>query len=115
MKGWFICWEPTDIFIVSGLNGITQVVGYDAASLAGWDPQTGRRLWKLIPDYEGDFNVPTPIVVGNKLLVSTENNGTRLYGFDGAGRILPKPLALNEDLAPDTSTPVVCDGLLLGS
>lgn len=102
-------------FILATFDGVSQIVGYDAASLGGWAPQTGRRLWKLIPDYEGDFNVPTPIVVGDRLLVSTENNGTRLYGFDGAGRILPEPLAVNEDLVPDTSTPVVHDGLVLGS
>jgi hypothetical protein len=68
-----------------------------------------------VPEYDGDFNVPTPIVVGDKLLVSTENNGTRLYGFDSADKIIPEPLAVNEDLIPDTSTPVVHDGLVLGS
>jgi len=102
-------------FVLASFSGVEQIVGYDAVSLGGWDPQTGRRLWKLVPQYEGDFNVPTPIVVGDKLLVSTENNGTRLYGFDGKGRIIPEPLAANEDLAPDTSTPAVENGLVLGS
>jgi hypothetical protein len=36
------------------------------------------RLWRLVPAFDGDFNVPTPIAVDGKLLVSTENNGTRL-------------------------------------
>ena len=47
--------------------------------------------------------------------MSTENNGTRLYEFDESGRIKPQPMAVNEDLAPDTSTPVVIDGLVFGS
>jgi len=97
------------------LGGVRQIVGHDAASLGGWDPATGKRLWTLVPPESDDFNVPTPIVVGDKLLVATENNGTRLYGFDTAGRIVPKPVAKSDDLVPDTSTPVVVDGLVFGS
>jgi hypothetical protein len=48
-------------------------------------------------------------------LDSTENNGTRLYGFDPQGRIQPEPLAVNEDLAPDTATPVLYNDLVFGS
>jgi len=102
-------------FIVAKLGGVEQIVGYDAISAGGWDPASGKRLWRLVPPNEGDFNVPTPIVVEGRLLLSTENNGTRLYAFDSRRRILPEPLAVNEDLAPDTSTPVVCGDVLLGS
>jgi len=102
-------------FVLAKLGGVRQIVGYDVASLGGWDPETGKRLWRLVPEFDGDFNVPTPIVVDGKILVSTENNGTRLYGFDDDGRIRPEPLARNEDLAPDTSTPVVADGMVFGS
>jgi len=100
-------------FIVGTFGGVRQIVGYDAESLGGWDPQTGRRLWRLEPE-EGDFNVPTPVNVGGRLLVSTENNRTRLYGFDAQGQIEPKPLAISRDLRPDSSTPVVVDGLVFG-
>ncbi len=102
-------------FILAELGSVRQIVGHDVASLGGWDPETGARLWTLVPEWEGDFNVATPIVVDGHLLVSTENNGTRLYEFDGEGKIVPEPLALNEDLVPDTSTPVVHNGLVLGS
>jgi len=102
-------------FILADFGGVRQIVGYDAISLGGWDPDTGKRLWELIPETEGDFNVPTPIIVGDKLLVSTENNGTRIYAFDEKGKIKPEPVALGEDLAPDTSTPVVLDGMVFGS
>ena len=93
-------------FVLARLGGLEQVVGYDAISLGGWDPETGRRLWRLLPEREGDFNVPTPLVVGDKLLVATENNGARLYAFGPEGKIQPQPLAKNEDLCPDTSSPV---------
>jgi len=102
-------------FILAELGGLRQIVGYDCVSLGGWDPQSGKRLWTLLPEVEGDFNVPTPIAVGGKLLVSTENNGTRLYAFDDQGRIRPEPIAQSEDLAPDTSTPVVHGGLVFGN
>jgi outer membrane protein assembly factor BamB len=90
-------------------GGVAQVVGYDRTTLGGWDIKTGKRLWKLEPPNEGDFNVPTPIQVGDQLLVGTENNATRLYAFDCQGRIVAEPIAVNEDLAPDMSTPVVID------
>ena len=101
-------------FIVATLGGVRQIVGYDATTLGGWDPATGRRLWELRPPEEGDYNVPTPIAIDGKLLVTTENNDTRLYGFDARGRIEPKPLAVNPDLGPDSSTPVVVGGLVFG-
>ncbi|MHC4173215.1 MAG: PhnD/SsuA/transferrin family substrate-binding protein [Planctomycetota bacterium] len=100
--------------ILGTFGNVRQIVGYDAISLGGWDPNSGKRLWELLPKEEGDFNVPTPINVDGKLLVTTENNGTRLYGFNKDGKIQPKPLAHNLDLAPDTSTPVVTDGLVFG-
>jgi outer membrane protein assembly factor BamB len=102
-------------FVLAELGGVRQIVGYDAVSLGGWAPRSGKRLWRLVPEWDGDFNVPTPVVVGRRLLVSTENNGTRLYAFDRQGRILPEPVASSDDLAPDTSTPVVLDGMVFGN
>jgi outer membrane protein assembly factor BamB/ABC-type phosphate/phosphonate transport system substrate-binding protein len=101
-------------FILGTFGTVRQIVGYDAVSLGGWDPNTGQRLWTLLPEIEGDFNVPTPINISGCLLVTTENNGTRLYDFDANGRIIPRPIAQNADLAPDTSTPVVASDLLFG-
>lgn len=95
--------------IVGSFAGVQQIVGHDRTTLGGWEIQTGKRLWTLTPPAKGDFNVPTPIQVGDRLLVGTENNGTRLYAFDPLGRIIPQPVAMNDDLAPDMSTPVVVD------
>lgn len=100
--------------IAGTFGGVRQVVGHDADSLGGWDPATGRRLWRLVPDRPNDFNVPTPVPVGDKLLVSTENNGTRLYAFAPGGPIVPKPVAVHRRLAPDTHTPVVTAGRVFG-
>lgn len=107
-----VLWQaPGDLagfgsLVAARLGGVMQIVGHDRVSLGGWDVQTGRRLWKLVPPIEGDFNVPTPVVVDGRLLVTTENNGTRLYAFEDGGRIVPEPVARNDALSPDMSTPV---------
>jgi len=100
--------------ITMTVRGREQIIGHDAVSLGGWDPATGARLWTVTPERPNDFNVPTPIAVEDKLLVCTENNGARLYEFDDAGKLRPKPIAVNRKLAPDTHTPVVTAGRVFG-
>ena len=95
-------------------GGVRQIVGYDEKTLGGWDPATGKRLWTLVPPVSGDFNVPTPIDAGGKLVLASENNGTRIYDFDPGGSIRRQPIAANEDLSPDSSTPVLVGGRLFG-
>jgi outer membrane protein assembly factor BamB len=102
-------------FICGDFGGRRQIVGYDRQSLGGWDVKTGQRLWRLVPPMEGDFNVPTPIAVAEGVLVSTENNGTRLYRFDESGRIVPRPASEFAGLAPDAATPVVTRGRVFGA
>ncbi|MEI6072276.1 MAG: PQQ-binding-like beta-propeller repeat protein [Verrucomicrobiae bacterium] len=102
-------------FICGEFGGRRQIVGYDQHSLGGWEVKTGARLWQLIPSTEGDFNVTTPVAMDGKLIVSTENNGTRLYGFDDSGKIIPQPLGDYAGLSPDTATPVVTGGRVFGA
>jgi hypothetical protein len=101
--------------IPAHLGGRQQIVGHDSDSLGGWDPETGRRLWRLTPPLPNDFNVPTPLQVGDMLLVSTENNGTRLYTFNDEGVIRPEPWATTQRLKPDVTSPVLMDGLIWGA
>ena len=83
-------------------------------SARGWDIASGKQLWRLAPTRPNDFNVTTPIVFGEMLVVATENNGTRLYRFDKDGIIVPRPVAVNDELAPDTHTPVALGTRLFG-
>jgi len=103
--------------ILNNFRGQRQVVGYDAESLGGWDVITGARIWKVVPEKKGDYNVPTPIALADRLLVATENNSTRLFRFNGKGyrgevRIVEKPEHSFDDLAPDMITPVAYDGMI---
>jgi len=58
--------------------------------------------------------VGTPVNVNGKLLVATDNNKTRLYGFTATGLLIPKPLAVNAEFAPDMGTPVFSNGRIFG-
>jgi outer membrane protein assembly factor BamB len=101
-------------FLAARLGGRLQVVGHDSQSLGGWDVATGRRLWQIPMGISREFGVPTPIVVGDRLVVSSENQGTRLYGCRPDGKIDPHPQAINPDLAPDCHTPVAVGDRLFG-
>jgi outer membrane protein assembly factor BamB len=102
-------------FIVASLGGKSQLVGYDADSLGGWDAARGTRLWKIMPVLGGDFNVPTPIRLDEKrLFVCTENNGARIYEFDDGGLPAQTPIATCDQLNPDSHTPVASGGRIYG-
>jgi outer membrane protein assembly factor BamB len=101
-------------FIAATLGERLQLVGHDETTLGGWDAATGKRLWTVTPENLNDFNVPTPVIYRGSLIVSTENNGTRLFRFGGDGKIENRPVAVCEDLAPDTHTPVVVGDRLFG-
>jgi len=101
-------------FVDAKLGGVRQLVGYDSTTAGGWDIATGKRLWELVPEEEGDFNVPTPIVIGKQLYLTSENNGSRLYDFDDQGKIVTQHTAHHWDLAPDTATPVVVENRIYG-
>ncbi len=95
-------------------GGKRQLLGYDVDSMRGWDPETGRCLWTMPPLQTRDFNVPTPLKFGEQITLSTENNGTRLHAFNADGTVRPRPIAQNDVLNPEISTPIIVNGLLFG-
>ncbi len=95
-------------------GGKVQIVGFDDETLGGWDVATGQRLWTLKLPRTSPFNVPTPVAVGERLLICHENLGTALFAFDGAGKIIAKPVATFRPLAPDSHTPVVVGDRVFG-
>lgn len=106
---WKTAGEPAAFasFVMGRLQGRRQLIGFDKVSCGGWDPATGERLWTYVPRVQGDFNVPTPILIGDQLLLASENNATRLVGFaDGK----PVVQAQFTKLRPDMHTPVMTAG-----
>ena len=100
-------------FIVGQIGQQPQLIGYDESSLGGWNLK-GERIWTMIPPVSGDFNVPTPLQIGERLFVTTENNFSRLFTFDARQRIVEKPQATFEPLGPDTASPVAVGDLICG-
>jgi len=96
------------------LGGRWQIVGHESAGLCGWSPEDGRLLWRVVPPEPHDFNVPTPMRVGELLAAATENNGFRLYGFEGGGIIRPDPVARCEAFSPQMATPILAGGRVWG-
>src|SRR5205085_1445939 len=54
------------------------------------------------------------IVHNGRIVVTTENNGTRLYRFRPGGTIDPTPAGQYQPLNPDTHTPVAVGNRLFG-
>ncbi len=94
-------------FILAQIADKPQLIGLDSETLGGWDLVSGARLWELKPNRNGEFQVPTPVLSAQNLLVFGENNGARLYRFLEAGEIDPQPVAQNPHCIPDTHTPVI--------
>lgn len=94
-------------FNIGTLGSVRQIVGHDAKSIGGWDVNSGKRLWTIVPAAGGDFNVPTPIIWNDQLIVVTENNGCRLFRFNGDGKAIEQPAAVYSKLRSDMCTPVV--------
>ena len=94
-------------FVFGELGGRWQIIGYDSASLGGWDPSTGKRLWQHVPNEGADFNVTTPLIHEGQVLLATENNATRLHRLLKNGLLDDKPVMVNASLAPDTCSPVI--------
>jgi outer membrane protein assembly factor BamB len=97
-------------------GGRDLAIGFDDKILGAWDLKTGQSEWTLTPEFSGDFNVPTPVIVGDQLFVATENNGAWLYEFNerNSPRLVMKPTGHHADFTPDAHTPVAIGNRLYG-
>ena len=93
---------------------ITQVIAFDEDSLGGWSIDDGRRLWEMKPAVHGDFNVPTPLLLQDRIVLVSENNSVRIHSIDESGVVSPKPIAESDALAGDSHTPIALGDWLVG-
>lgn len=100
--------------ILVDIAATKQVVTFDDDSLGGWSLSDGKRLWELKSKVKGDFNVPTPVLIGNRLALVSENNAARIHDFDNSGMLAPDPIAESDSLAGDSHTPIVLGDWLIG-
>jgi outer membrane protein assembly factor BamB len=97
-------------------NGRTEIVTNAGKHIRGFDPKTGRELWRL-SDNLTQVKVPTPVAAGDLVIVTGgyPPGGRPIYAIrpGGSGELSPKALAWRTDRgAPYTGTPLVYDGIL---
>ena len=100
-------------FIVATLGGVTQVVGIDAAYALGLDAKDGKELWKFEIDPGEGYLGPSPLAADGKLLL-VDSRDARLHEFDGA-KAKDEPAATSEDFYMDNNSPVMAEGMILGT
>lgn len=97
-------------------GGRTQIVTNAGQFIRGFDPKTGRELWRL-SDNRTQVKVPSPIVAGDLVIVTGgyPPGGRPIYAIrpDGTGELTDKALAWKTDRgAPYTGTPILYQGIL---
>lgn len=100
--------------ILGFVGGRAQVITSDIHFWAGFDAQTGKRLWRLKPPLDGEFRVPTALVVDSRLALIGEANGIRLHDFDSSGKLVSQPISSFSRFNPDTHTPVLVGTKIVG-
>jgi outer membrane protein assembly factor BamB len=98
------------------VGGRTQIVTNAGQYIRGFDPKTGKELWR-ISDNRTQVKVPSPIVAGDLVIVTGgyPPGGRPIYAIrpEGTGDIGEKAVAWKTDRgAPYTGTPILYDGIL---
>jgi outer membrane protein assembly factor BamB len=71
--------------VLAMINGRDQAIFFTAAGLVGMQPKFGKELWRIPWETEYDCNIATPLVIGDKVFVSSgEKVGCALFRIDGA-------------------------------
>jgi outer membrane protein assembly factor BamB len=98
--------------VAADIAGKRTVVMFKASGLVGLDPATGKELWRQAWTTSYDVNAATPIVIGNRILVSSGyGHGCGLFEVSGSS-VTQK--WQNKNLRSHITTPVVSQGAIYG-
>jgi outer membrane protein assembly factor BamB len=99
------------------LAGMPQIVLFDAAGLAGFDPQNGMELWGFGWETMMGMNIVQPLLVGeDQLLISSEmSNGSVVLRIKREGeKFSAEEVWRYPQFASKFSNPVYADGRIYG-
>lgn len=99
------------------LAGVEQILLFDAAGLAGFDPQNGKELWSFPWETMMGMNIIQPLVIGDdQVLISSElSNGAALLRVKKAGAgFAVEEVWRNKQFASKFSSPVFAKGHIYG-
>ncbi|MDD5261302.1 MAG: PQQ-binding-like beta-propeller repeat protein [Methylacidiphilales bacterium] len=98
--------------LVVELDGQKQYVTFTAEGLAGWKPETGQRLWSVPWITPHKQNAATPIVMGNRIFISSAwGAGCALVEVKANN---PKVLWSNKTMLARFNSPVFWKGFIYG-
>lgn len=103
--------------MLATLDGMEQIVLFDAGGLAGIDPQDGRELWRHPWHTFNDMNIIQPLVLpDDRVFISSEaTNGCAVVEVKKSGSAWSaKEVWHNRNLATRFANPVVCEGHIYG-
>ena len=103
--------------MLATLAGRRQVILFDGTGLAGYDPQSGKELWRFSwPTYQ-DINVAQPLVLGNDRVFVSTGYGTgcaMVRVTESAGKWSASALWQNKNMRCKFTSPVAYKGFLYG-
>jgi outer membrane protein assembly factor BamB len=73
----------------------------------------GKVIWRIPIENPSGHVVPVPAVIGDRLLLVDGSTGARLHRFNEKGIPSRKPVARNEEITSDISSPFVRKDLVL--
>lgn len=98
--------------VVATIGGVKTVVMFKAAHLVGLDAKDGHELWRNEWKTSYDVNAATPIVVGDRILITSGyNHGAALVEIKG-GRA--HEVWKNKELRSQINSPVIVAGSIFG-
>lgn len=99
--------------LIVNLNGKAQLLSTGAKAAYGYDPLTGKELWRVrYPAWSG---APRPVYDQGLGFIVTGHGQTELLGvrIDGQGDVTDSHVAWKVDsMVPRTASPILVDGLL---
>jgi outer membrane protein assembly factor BamB len=103
--------------MLATLDGMEQIVLFDAGGVAGIDPADGKELWRHPWTTFNDMNIIQPLILpGDRVFISSElTNGCALLEVKKSGSTWTvRPAWTSRALAARFANPVYCDGHIYG-
>lgn len=101
--------------VMADIAGVPQLVVFSAEALLGLAPADGRLLWRMPLKTAANRHAVTPIVDGDRVIVSSHTIGLRAFRIAKSGDALAAaPAWARPELKTSLATTVLVDGHLYG-
>jgi outer membrane protein assembly factor BamB len=98
--------------VVATIGGKKTAIIFKASHLVGLDAANGRELWRFEWKTDYDVNAATPVVVGDRVLISSGyNHGAALVAIRGGKA---QQVWMNKNLREHFNSPLVWQGAIYG-